>query len=336
MTRPGAGRRLLPDERRGRDAGLLGGRLRGLPRAAARPAAVDGAGPHRVVRLLAEHRWPFRLHATYDESIARFLDVFEAVDRDVPLRRPALVLRPRRDRHRAEPRTHQGARAAASRSSTGWPSRASTSSTATAPRRPSGRPPIAKMLEMGIPVGAGTDATRVASYNPWVALYWLVAGKTVGGTAALPGGEPARPAGGAAALHARQRLVLGRGGEKGAIGRRPAGRPGRPLGRLLPGAGRGDQGHRVGADGGRREGRLRARARSPRCPAAAPGPAGLVPGRRVRRVWSTARCSQREAPGRPRPVDVGRVGGPRRRPGGIPICASFGERAVTARPFEGS
>jgi len=35
---------------------------------------------------------------------------------------------------------------------------------------------------MGIPVGAGTDATRVSSYNPWVALYWLVAGKTVGGT----------------------------------------------------------------------------------------------------------------------------------------------------------
>src|SRR5206468_9559829 len=29
--------------------------------------------------------------------------------------------------------------------------------------------------------GAGTDATRVASYNPWVSLYWLVTGKTVGG-----------------------------------------------------------------------------------------------------------------------------------------------------------
>ncbi|MGC8073993.1 amidohydrolase family protein, partial [Salmonella enterica] len=35
-------------------------------------------------------------------------------------------------------------------------------------------PPVAKMLEMGVPVGAGTDATRVASYNPWTALYWLV------------------------------------------------------------------------------------------------------------------------------------------------------------------
>src|SRR5207237_7455401 len=43
-------------------------------------------------------------------------------------------------------------------------------------------PPMRKMLERGIPMGAGTDGTRVASYNPWPCLYWLVAGKTVGGT----------------------------------------------------------------------------------------------------------------------------------------------------------
>jgi hypothetical protein len=47
-------------------------------------------------------------------------------------------------------------------------------------------PPIRKMLELGIPVGAGTDATRVASYNPWVSLYWLVTGKTVGGVSMYP------------------------------------------------------------------------------------------------------------------------------------------------------
>jgi predicted amidohydrolase YtcJ len=37
-----------------------------------------------VVTLLARNRWPFRLHATYDESITRFLNAFEAVNRDVP------------------------------------------------------------------------------------------------------------------------------------------------------------------------------------------------------------------------------------------------------------
>ncbi|MES2605234.1 MAG: amidohydrolase family protein, partial [Pseudomonadota bacterium] len=47
-------------------------------------------------------------------------------------------------------------------------------------------PPIARMLEAGVPVGAGTDATRVSSYNPWVALYWLVSGKTLGGLRLYP------------------------------------------------------------------------------------------------------------------------------------------------------
>jgi Amidohydrolase family len=47
-------------------------------------------------------------------------------------------------------------------------------------------PPIRAMLAMGVPVGAGTAATRVSSYNPWLSLYWLVTGKTVGGTALYP------------------------------------------------------------------------------------------------------------------------------------------------------
>ncbi len=37
-----------------------------------------------VVRLLVANRWPFRLHATYNESIERFLNVFERVNADIP------------------------------------------------------------------------------------------------------------------------------------------------------------------------------------------------------------------------------------------------------------
>src|SRR5258705_13779311 len=50
----------------------------------------------------------------------------------------------------------------------------------------SAAPPFAKMLAKGIHVSAGTDATRVASYNPWVSLAWLVTGKTVGGLRLYP------------------------------------------------------------------------------------------------------------------------------------------------------
>jgi predicted amidohydrolase YtcJ len=133
-----------------------------------------------VVRFLAEARWPFRMHATYDETISRALDVFEKVDREVGLDGlrwwfdHAETITPRNiERVRAlgggiavqHRMVYQGedfvqrygARAAEE------------------------TPPIARMLEAGLPVGAGTDATRVASYNPWVCLYWLVSGATIGG-----------------------------------------------------------------------------------------------------------------------------------------------------------
>jgi hypothetical protein len=42
--------------------------------------------------------------------------------------------------------------------------------------------PLRQIMDAGIPLGAGTDATRPASYNPWLSLYWMVTGKTVGGT----------------------------------------------------------------------------------------------------------------------------------------------------------
>jgi len=44
-------------------------------------------------------------------------------------------------------------------------------------------PPIVTALRTGVHVGAGTDAHRVASYNPFVALQWMLDGKTVGGMA---------------------------------------------------------------------------------------------------------------------------------------------------------
>src|SRR5262249_2075077 len=47
-------------------------------------------------------------------------------------------------------------------------------------------PPVAKILNRGVRTSAGTDATRVASYNPWVSLAWLVTGKTIGGMQLYP------------------------------------------------------------------------------------------------------------------------------------------------------
>ncbi|WP_406343534.1 amidohydrolase [Streptomyces sp. NBC_01578] len=142
-----------------------------------------------AVRLLLENGWGFRLHATYDETIRRDLAVFEklaaeglfpggnrwlfdhaetvsvdSLDRIAALG-GALSIQNRmsfqgtafRDRYGAEAATHT--------------------------------PPVRAMLDRGLTVAAGTDATRVSSYNPWVALHWLVTGRTVGGTALYPAGN---------------------------------------------------------------------------------------------------------------------------------------------------
>ncbi|MBC2860036.1 amidohydrolase [Stappia sp. 28M-7] len=138
-----------------------------------------------VVRILAENRWPWRLHATYDETISRALDVFEKVDRDIPLaglnwmfdhaetisersidRVAALgggIATQHRMAYQGEYFVERyGAAAAAA------------------------TPPIARMLDKGVNVSAGSDATRVASYNPWVSIAWMVTGRTVGGLRVTP------------------------------------------------------------------------------------------------------------------------------------------------------
>ena len=139
-----------------------------------------------VVRILAQNRWPWRLHATYDETIARALDVFERVNRDIPLAGLQLVLRPRRDDHRSHPWTALRRLAAASPCSTAWPIRANISSSATAPLRRKRRRRSPRCCRRTFRSSGGTDATRVASYNPWVSLAWLVTGKTVAGLRLYP------------------------------------------------------------------------------------------------------------------------------------------------------
>lgn len=133
-----------------------------------------------VVRVLAENRWPFRIHATYDESISRILDVYERVNRDVPFDGlhwfidHAETISPRNiERIRAL----DGGIAVQHRMAFQGEYFAQRYGQAAAAHTP----PIRAMLQSGVPVGAGTDATRVASYNPWVALAWLVTGRTVGG-----------------------------------------------------------------------------------------------------------------------------------------------------------
>ncbi|MEM5329615.1 amidohydrolase [Paraburkholderia sp. JHI2823] len=134
-----------------------------------------------VVRLLVQNRWPFRLHATYDESIDRFLNVFERVNADTPfngLRWFFDHCETISDRNIERIAALGGGIAVQHRMAFQGEYFIARYGTQAAAQTP----PVRKMLEAGLPVGAGTDATRVASYNPFVSLYWLVSGRTVGGT----------------------------------------------------------------------------------------------------------------------------------------------------------
>ncbi|WP_409456712.1 amidohydrolase [Streptomyces goshikiensis] len=156
-----------------------------------RPELAGGyeAEFEQAVRLLLENGWGFRLHATYDETIRRDLAVFEKL--------AAEGLFPGGNRwlfDHAE--TVSGAsldRIAALGGAVSVQNRMSFQGAAFLDRYGAGAtshtPPVRAMLERGLTVAAGTDATRVSSYNPWVSLHWLVTGRTVGGTPLYPAGN---------------------------------------------------------------------------------------------------------------------------------------------------
>jgi len=138
-----------------------------------------------VIRHLVENRWPFRLHATYDETIGRALNVYEEVNREVPFDGLHWFFdhcETISDRNIERIKALGGGIAVQDRMAFQGEYFVDRYGEKQARRTP----PIRRMLELGVPVGAGTDATRVSSYNPFVALYWLITGKTIGGTVLYP------------------------------------------------------------------------------------------------------------------------------------------------------
>jgi predicted amidohydrolase YtcJ len=134
----------------------------------------------KVVRLLVENRWPFRLHATYNESISRFLNVFEKINQEIPFNGlPWIFDHAETIDERNIERVKNLGGGIAVQSRMAYQGEYFTDRYGA--KAAENTPPIQKMIEMEVPVGAGSDATRVSSYNPWVSMYWMTVGKTVGG-----------------------------------------------------------------------------------------------------------------------------------------------------------
>lgn len=139
-----------------------------------------------VLSLLVKNRWPFRIHATYNESITRFLNVIEQINSETPLNgllwffdhaETISVENLQRVKNLGGGIAVQYRMAFQGESFIRRYGKKAAEAT----------PPIKKMLDMGIPVGMGSDGTRVSSFNPWIGLYWLTTGKSVGGTSLTSG-----------------------------------------------------------------------------------------------------------------------------------------------------
>lgn len=136
----------------------------------------------RVIRLHVDNGWPFRIHATYGETISNMLDVIEEVNEETG---GQLAQKRWLFDHAETVKEEDLERIKVLNGGIAIQARMAYAGEFFVERygaeKAQAAPPVKKMMEMGLPVGAGTDGTRVASYNPWPALYWLVSGKTVGG-----------------------------------------------------------------------------------------------------------------------------------------------------------
>jgi predicted amidohydrolase YtcJ len=145
-------------------------------------AISDGSAEQlrRISYRTAERGWPMNIHAITDESISRILDCWEAVNERIPLAGLRFSLShadriSRRNVRRLRALgggvvvdDHQVFKAAASAAVWGREALAST-------------PPLADLLAAGIPLAAGTDASRASSFNPWLSLWWLITGTSLDG-----------------------------------------------------------------------------------------------------------------------------------------------------------
>jgi predicted amidohydrolase YtcJ len=105
---------------------------------------------YELIRWAAQRKLAVTIHWQENGSVEHLLGLYEKLNAEVPIMQDAMYF--------------QGDRALAVRGE--------------AARR---MPPIGTALRAGVNVGAGTDAHRVASYNPFVALQWMLDGKTVSG-----------------------------------------------------------------------------------------------------------------------------------------------------------
>jgi len=144
-----------------------------------KPTEADKEKYYQIVRWSAERGMSLTMHWTNDGSVDQLLSIFERVNKEVPitgLRWSIAHL------NNASAQTLRRMKALGM----GWTVQDALYFGGTQVRDKEAvrrEPPVETAKEIGVVVGAGTDAHSVASYNPFTALQWFLDGKTVGGVA---------------------------------------------------------------------------------------------------------------------------------------------------------
>jgi predicted amidohydrolase YtcJ len=145
------------------------------------PSAADEHAYYTLVRWAAERGMTLTMHWGSDRSVGRLLSIFERVNREVPIAPLRWSIAHLNDAS-VESLTRMKALGV------GWTMQDAMyfggdqlleSRGAEVARR---TPPLETARRLGVMVGAGTDAHRVASYNPFTSLQWILDGKSVSGT----------------------------------------------------------------------------------------------------------------------------------------------------------
>jgi predicted amidohydrolase YtcJ len=134
----------------------------------------------QISRLAAERGWPMHMHAIQRATVDAVLDAWEQVDKEAPLRGRRFSLA------HADAISPEGLRRAKALGIgigiQDWlVYKAGAAADAWGREIAGAAPPVRDMLDLGIPVAAGSDSTRANSENPWLSLWWLVTGRSLDG-----------------------------------------------------------------------------------------------------------------------------------------------------------
>ena len=145
-----------------------------------RPTDADKAAFEKIALWAARRGTTITVHWNSDASAGHLLDVFERINREVPIAPLRWSIAHLND---ASPVTLARMKALG----VGWTLQDAMYFNGEPFIRQRGAdvarrtPPVETARRIGVVVGAGTDAHRVASYNPFTALQWLLDGRTVEG-----------------------------------------------------------------------------------------------------------------------------------------------------------